>query len=229
MGEQPDRVFHVGALALDGIRLLKLLSKEELEKEICFQFNRRNLLISFHPITLEHDSEHQFHVLLEVLDGLSETNMIFTYANADPGGMAINKMIDDYVSKKTGKAIGIASMGQLKYFSAMQYVDAVVGNSSSGIIEAPSFGIGTINIGNRQKGRVRAASVIDSNPVKDDIIKAFEKLYSDDFQNVLKNIINPYDVKNTARQIVDNIKAVIDELGLKKTFFNIDFQIGSRG
>jgi GDP/UDP-N,N'-diacetylbacillosamine 2-epimerase (hydrolysing) len=229
MGELPDRVFHVGALALDGIRSLKLLLKEELEKEIRFQFNRHNLLISFHPVTLEQDSEHQFRILLEVLDGLLETNMIFTYANADPGGMAINKMIDEYVSKNTGKAIGIASMGQLKYFSAMQYVDAVVGNSSSGIIEAPSFRIGTINIGNRQKGRVRVASVIDANSTKDDIENALGKLYSDDFQNILKNVVNPYDVKNTARQIVNNIKKVIDELGLKKTFYNVDFQIGSKG
>jgi GDP/UDP-N,N'-diacetylbacillosamine 2-epimerase (hydrolysing) len=225
LGESPDRVFNTGALALDSIKTLKLLSKEELEKELKFIFNKRNLLVTFHPVTLESNSGAQFQNLLYVLDELQETNIIFTKANADPGGSVINRMIDEYVSENITKSVVFASMGHLRYFSTIQYVDAVVGNSSSGIIEVPSFKTGTINIGDRQKGRMKAKSVIDCSPDKNDIIKAFEQLYSEDFQKKIMQVSNPYDGWNTAGKIVHILKSEINNLELKKEFYNIDFKI----
>ena len=162
LGESPDRVFNVGAVSLDNIKRLDFLSKKELEKELNFIFNRHNLLITFHPVTLENNtSKKQFQNLLAVLDELKDTNLIFTKANADTGGRVINKIIDEYVSKNSHKAIAFISMGQLKYLSTMKFVDAVVGNSSSGIVEAPAFKIATVNIGDMQKGRMRAEIVIN--------------------------------------------------------------------
>lgn len=227
LGESPDRVFKVGALALDSIKALHLLSKEALEKELYFTFNKHNLLVTFHPVTLESDSEIQFQILLDVLDELEETNIVFTKANADPGGKVINTMIDDYVSRNTRKSVAFASMGHLKYFSTMKYVDAVVGNSSSGIIEAPSFKIGTINIGDRQKGRIKADSVIDCVSSSEGIGKAFEKLYSKDFQTQIKYVSNPYDGENIAKKIVNILKSKMDKLELKKEFYDIGFKVNN--
>lgn len=224
LGESPDRVYNVGALALDSIKKLELLSKEELETDLKFTFNQHNLLVTFHPVTLENDSEMQFQILLNVLDRLKETNIVFTKANADPGGNVINKMIDEYVSRNTRKSVAFASMGHLKYFSTMKYVDAVVGNSSSGIIEAPSFKIGTINVGDRQKGRIKAESIIDCVPSSEGMEKAFEKLYSKDFQTKIKHVSNPYDGKNTAEKILSILKSHMNNIELKKEFYDIDFR-----
>jgi GDP/UDP-N,N'-diacetylbacillosamine 2-epimerase (hydrolysing) len=225
LGESPDRVFNVGALALDSMKGLNLLSKEALEKELHFTFNKRNLLVTFQPVTLESDSEIQFQTLLNVLDELEETNIVFTKANADPGGSVINTMIDEYVSRNTKKSAAFASMGHLKYFSTMKYVDAVVGNSSSGIIEAPSFKIGTINIGDRQKGRIKAESVIDCVPSSEGIGKAFAKLYSKDFKAKIRHVSNPYDGENTAKKILSILKSQMNNIELKKEFYNIGFKL----
>jgi GDP/UDP-N,N'-diacetylbacillosamine 2-epimerase (hydrolysing) len=221
LGEHPERVFNVGALGLDNIRKMELLSREELEKELDFEFLERNLLVTFHPVTLEKNtSREQFQTLLSVLDGLPETNLIFTKTNADTDGRIINRMIDEYVSENPKKAISFTSMGQLKYLSTMQFVDAVIGNSSSGIIEAPSFRIGTINIGDRQKGRVKAESVIDCEPEIESIREAIRKLYSEDFQRVLKSVVNPYGDGRTAERILKILKSY-DKLLLKKGFYDI--------
>ena len=162
LGEQPDRVFNVGAVGVDNIKRLHLFSREKFEQSINFKLGKRNLLITFHPVTLEHNtSKEQFENLLRVLDEQVDTHLIFTKANADTNGRIINQMIDDYVATHTDKAVSFTSLGQLRYLSAMQYIDAVVGNSSSGLLEAPSFKIGTINIGDRQAGRIKAESVIE--------------------------------------------------------------------
>jgi GDP/UDP-N,N'-diacetylbacillosamine 2-epimerase (hydrolysing) len=145
LGENPDRVYNVGAMGIENIRRIKLLSKEEFEKSINFKLNEKNILVTFHPVTLENNTaENQFSELLEAIDKLKNTNIIFTKANSDTDGRIINKMIDEYVLKNRHKAIAFTSLGQLRYLSAMQYVDAVVGNSSSGIVEDPSFKIGTV-------------------------------------------------------------------------------------
>ena len=162
LGENPKRVFNFGGMGIENINKLNLLSKEEFEKSIDFKLNKRNILVTFHPVTLENNSAKvHFQELLDVIDELEDTNIIITKANSDSGGRVINSMIDDYLARNYHKSIGFTSLGQLRYLSAMQHVDAVVGNSSSGIIETPSFKIGTINIGDRQKGRIKADSIID--------------------------------------------------------------------
>lgn len=224
LGEAPERVFNVGAIGLDNVKRLKLLSKKELENKLNFKFAKRNLLVTFHPVTLENTTEKQFKNLLTVLNELKDTKIIFTKTNADPGGMTINRIIDEYVVKNPQKAVSFISMGQLNYLSTMQFVDAVVGNSSSGIVEAPSFKIGTINIGNRQEGRIKAESIIDCEPTKESIKKALQELYSSDFQEKLKNIVNPYSDGNTARRILKVLKAYDIRNILKKTFYDINFE-----
>ncbi len=224
LGESPDRVFNVGALGLDNIKRVKLLSRTALEKKFGLKFNRRNLLITFHPATVEkNSSEEQFKNLLGVLDELKDTALIFTKANADTDGRIINKMIDEYVSENSHKAVAVVSMGQQGYLSAMRFADAVVGNSSSGIIEAPSFGIGTINIGDRQKGRVRAESVIDCVPAVQGIRDAIRRLYSAEFQERLKGVVNPYGNADAAKKIKKILRYYQFDNTLKKVFFDVKF------
>jgi GDP/UDP-N,N'-diacetylbacillosamine 2-epimerase (hydrolysing) len=228
LGEYPERVFNVGAIGLDNIRGLDLLSREDLENKLRIKFNRRNLLVTFHPVTLENrTSGDQFGNLLAVLDKLEETTIIFTKANADTNGRIINRMIDDYTLQNPQKAFAFTSMGQLNYLSTMQFVDAVVGNSSSGIIEAPSFRIGTINIGDRQSGRVRAQSVIDCEPTLEGIRIALRKLYSREFQEILKTVINPFGDGKTTGRLKKVIKSFDISHIVKKPFYDIDFLIGN--
>jgi len=224
LGEDPHRVFNVGAIGLYNIKTLKLLSKDALEKELGFKFNKHNLLVTFHPVTLENNtSGEQFRNLLDALDELKSTKIIFTKANADTGGKIINKMIDKYVSRNSQKAVSFASMGQLRYLSTMQFVDGVVGNSSSGIAEAPSFKIGTINIGDRQKGRIKTKSIIDCQPAKKDIRKAIKKLYSKQFKDSLKSVANPHGDGKAAKRIKKVLRGYNLNNILKKSFYDASF------
>lgn len=220
LGEDPDRVFNFGAAAIDGIRNLKLLSRPELEQAMGFFFGERNLLVTFHPVTLEAGTAgQQFGELLATLDDFPEARIIFTMPNADTGGRVIRSMIEAYVEAHPERAKAYDSLGQLCYFSVMRQVDAVVGNSSSGLIEAPSFHIGTINIGDRQKGRVKAASVIDCEPVRESIRNAFRRLYSPDFQKLLRKVVNPYGEGPVANKITRVLAEYPLEGILKKRFF----------
>lgn len=222
LGEAPERVFNFGAPGLDNVIKLELLGKAELEKEIGFELGRKNLLVTFHPVTLEESTaENQFQQLLDALDELDDTNIIFTKANADTDGRAINKMIDDYVSVRRDNTIAFASMGQLRYLSALQYVDAVVGNSSSGLTEAPSFKIGTINIGERQKGRIKAASVIDCVPEKTAIVEALRKCHSASFQACLSAVVNPYGNGGASANIFATLRSAPLKDILKKRFHDL--------
>jgi len=153
LGEFPARVFNVGGLGIDNIKKLKLMSREEFENSINFKLDPKNLMITFHPVTLEHATAgEQFQNLLNALDELHDTRFIFTKPNADTEGRIITQMIDDYVSRNKYEAISFVNLGQLRYLSAMQFIDGVVGNSSSGLVGGPTFKIGTINIGDRQRG-----------------------------------------------------------------------------
>ncbi len=223
LGESPDRVFNVGALGLDaGGR--SLLTKGQLEKYLGVKFNKKNLLVTFHPVTLEaNTAKGQDKNLLGVLKGQRETTIIFTKANADTGGSIINKMIDAYVSEDPENAKVFASLGHLNCLSVMKCVDAVVGNSSSGIVEAPSLKVGTINIGDRQRGRIKAKSVIDCPPTIKGIRSAFRKLYSKGFQKGLEKTVNPYSGKKTAGKIKDILKKFDTHNILKKSFYDINF------
>ena len=221
LGEEPGRVFNVGAVGLDNIRYIKLLSKKTLEEKIGFQFARKNLMVTFHPVTLEDNtSEAQFKNILGALGALEDTHIIFTKSNADIGGRGVNRMIDEYVAKNRDRTKAFTSMGQLNYLSAMQYMDAVVGNSSSGIIEAPSFKIGTLNIGDRQEGRIKADSLIDCLPERESVKSAIKKLYSKAFQQRLRDVTNPYGDGRSAVRIKKILKKRDIRDILKKSFYD---------
>jgi len=207
LGENPSRVFNVGGLGIENINKLKLLSREDFQKKINFNLAKKNILVTYHPATLE-DLSYKiiFKELLDVLHTLKDTKVIFTAANSDPGGMQINHMIEKYIAENDN-AIFIKSMGQILYLSALKFVDAVIGNSSSGICEAPSFRIASVNIGSRQKGREMASSVINCMPNKKSIETAIKKVYDSRFQTLLKSTVYPYDSGNTSEKIVSIIKS----------------------
>mgnify|MGYP006416113723 CR=1 FL=1 len=222
LGEDPKRVFNVGGLGVDAIKRNKLLSKKDLINKTGMKFGKKNLLITYHPVTLEKQtSEQNFQILLDVLDDLKDMYLIFTMPNADSDGRIIKKMINDFVNCHPGKAISFTSMGHLNYLSTLQLVDGVVGNSSSGLAEAPTFKIGTINIGDRQKGRLKANSVIDCEPTKKAIKKALDKLYSKNFQRNIDTVKNPYGEGDAIEKI---IKLLINQpipAEIKKEFHDL--------
>jgi len=227
LGEQPERVFNFGAMGIDNIKRLKLLSREAFEESIGFKLADKNLLVTFHPVTLEDSTaEEQFSNILLALDELEETHFIFTKANADSGGRIINQMIDDYIMRHSYKSVAHTSLGQLRYLSALQYVDGVVGNSSSGLIEVPSFGIGTINVGDRQRGRIKAGSVIDCTPDIDSLREALGRLYSETFRDYLKTVSNPYGDGGAAEKVLEVLRTY-PLPGIVKKRFN-DFEYTNR-
>lgn len=222
LGEQPQRVFNVGGMGIENIKRLELLSKEEFENSINFRLNKRNILVTFHPVTLQHSSAQQeFSEILNAVDTLKETNIIFTKANSDTQGRVINSMIDEYVSRESDKAVAFTSLGQLRYLSALKYIDAVVGNSSSGLLEAPSFHIATINIGDRQRGRISAKSVLEAKADKQSILEALERAYSVEFQEILKSVSNPYGDESASKRVIQELKRVNLDTILKKEFYDL--------
>jgi GDP/UDP-N,N'-diacetylbacillosamine 2-epimerase (hydrolysing) len=221
LGEHPDRVFSVGGLGIDNIKKLKLLTKGNFEQAIGFSLNKKNILVTFHPVTLEKSTaKTQFQELLDSINELKDTNIIFTKANSDTDGRVINSMIGSYVSTHDN-TIAFTSMGQLNYLSALQFMDAVIGNSSSGLLEAPSFKIATIDIGDRQKGRIKADSTISCLPKKKDIDSALKKMYSEDFQNIVNNVKNPYGDGGASEKIASIIKSIDLDNILKKSFYDL--------
>jgi len=223
LGEYPDRVFNVGAIGIDNIKRLSLLSRKDTEESIGFSLGERNLLITFHPATLEKStSKEQFSNLLGALDELEKTNLFFTKTNADTDSRVINKMIDEYVKNHSDKAIAYTSLGQLRYLSVMKHMDGIVGNSSSGLLEAPSFKIGTVNIGDRQRGRIRSESVVDCDSSMESILSSIRKIYSHPFKEKLISIENPYGNGDTSTKIAKTISNYPLENILKKSFYNID-------
>ena len=222
LGENPSKVFNVGAIGIENINSIDLLSKEEFESSINFKLGKKNILVTFHPVTLENDtSENQFNNLLDAIDKVPDLKIIFTKSNSDTSGRIINKMIDTYVQKNKDISISFTSLGQLRYLSAMKYVDAVVGNSSSGIIEAPSFGIPTVNIGDRQKGRIQAESIINAKPIKEEIHKSLIKALSLEFKQEIRNILNPYGNGDVSEKILIELKRSLNTgVELKKVFYD---------
>ena len=171
------------------------------------KFGKKNLLITYHPVTLENKTSQQdFKSLLDVLSEIKDIYLIFTMPNADSDGRVIKKMINDFVFNQSERSISFTSMGSLNYLSTLQYVDGVVGNSSSGLAEAPTFKIGTINIGDRQKGRLKAESVIDCEPTKKSIKLAIDKLYGHKFQKNLHSVQNLYGNGDA----IEKIMSIID-------------------
>lgn len=223
LGEHPDTVFNVGAIGLDTIKKLPLLDKASFEQAIGFKLKERNILITYHPVTLEKEAPIEtFENILTALDELTDTALIFTHANSDKNGRIINKMITEYVSSHKDKAVEFKSLGQLRYLSALQYVDFVIGNSSSGILEVPAFYIPTINIGDRQKGRICNESVINSNNSLEDIKKSITFALDKTFREKILQQELLYGNGTAAEKILQIIKEH-NHISIKKSFYNIDF------
>lgn len=220
LGEAPERVFQVGGLGIDSILRLQLLTRSELEQALDFKLAPRNLLITFHPVTLEHNtSAAQMDELLTALATLADTGLIFTMPNADTEGRVLFQQIQDFCATHP-QARAYTSLGQLRYLSCLRYVDGVVGNSSSGLTEAPSFSKGTVNIGDRQRGRLRATSVIDCQPQAAAIAGAIDRLFSPDFQAQLAGVKNPYGSGGASDAIVALLEQADLNPLLKKQFYD---------
>jgi GDP/UDP-N,N'-diacetylbacillosamine 2-epimerase (hydrolysing) len=218
LGEHPDRVFLVGGLGIDNIKKLDLLDRPALETALEFKLGPRNLMVTFHPVTLENEtSARQMKELLAALEALENTHLIFTMPNADTHGRVLFEMIEQFVNRHPN-ARSYTSLGQLRYLSCVKHVDGVVGNSSSGLAEVPSFAKGTINIGDRQRGRLKAESVIDCAPEQKSIAAAIQRLYSKDFKSVLETVKNPYGEGGASEEIVRILKDIKLESILKKSF-----------
>ena len=222
LGENPERVFNVGAIGVDSIANLKLMTKVEFESSIDFKLNKRNVLITFHPVTLENNtSEAQFNHLLSALDQLEEVTLIFTKPNSDKDGIIISNQIDNYVKNHSDKAVAFISLGQKRYLSALQYMDVVVGNSSSGIIEVPLFKIPTINIGDRQKGRLMPKSVINCLPIEAAITNALHQAFSSEFLISISNLKSDYGNGTATKQIMSVLNSQ-PLPSIKKSFYDLN-------
>jgi len=220
LGEHPDRVYNVGAVGLDHIVKSTLMNRAQFEQSISFELGECCFLVTYHPLTLTNKSSAEYmKQLLQALDRFPKAKIIFTKPNADPDGRVIARFIDEYVSANPGRAVSFVSLGQLRYLSALQHVDVVIGNSSSGIIEAPIFKKPTVNIGLRQKGRVKGASVIDCGDSAEEIVQAIEKALSPEFQKVLANCESLYGQGNASPVIKSILKTAQLDGILFKTFY----------
>ncbi len=222
LGEQPDRVFNVSGLGIDNILQLKLMERNELEAALDFRMRDQNLLITFHSVTLENNtSKNQMEELLASLGQLKEVGLIFTMPNADTEGRILFDQISNFcLTHSNAKAY--TSLGQLRYLSCIEHVDGVVGNSSSGLLEVPTFKKATINIGDRQRGRLKAKSVIDCDPNRKAIDEALKKLFSIKFQEQLKTVENPYGKGGASKAIVRTLEKISFSDLLKKSFYDLN-------
>jgi len=221
LGESPKYVFNVGALGIENINKLRLLSKQDFEDSISFRLDKKfSFLVTFHPVTLEKSTAgDQIDQLLEAIDNIENCKIIFTKSNSDTDGRIINNRIEEYVKNNHDKSVCFTSLGQLRYLSALKYVDCVIGNSSSGLIEVPSFKTSTVNIGDRQRGRILGDSVISCGSNKEDIEKAIKRSIAIDYKNnVLSTAKNPYGEGNSSDIIIDILKETELKDILKKQF-----------
>ena len=226
LGEQPDRVFLVGGLGIDNINRLKLLDRHELEVALGFNFDAKNLLITYHPVTLERSTAvEQMEELLAALADLADTRLIFTMPNADTGSRELIQMVKDFVAQHSN-ARAFTTLGQLRYLSCIAQVDGVLGNSSSGLLEVPSFKKATINIGDRQRGRLQAGSVINCEPSRQAIGIALARLYSTEFQCGLTEVVNPYGNVGASERVVNVLKHFELSGIVKKNFHDLPVHIG---
>ena len=216
LGESPERVFNVGAVGLDHLMRSKFMSIDELGESLNFKLKKPYLLVTYHPVTLASEpAKETFLNLLSAIDEFSDLQVILTYPNADDGGREIIPLLEEYASKNSERVLAIPSLGQKRYLSAVKHAQAVIGNSSSGIIEVPSFGIPTVNIGERQRGRLAAESVISCAPNTESIMEAINIALTSNFEQV----VNPYGKGQASEAILEELK--IAELTEIKTFYDL--------
>lgn len=223
LGEAPERVKNVGAIGLDHLSRSHFMTVDELSKSLCFSLVKPFLLVTYHPVTLaDEEPKSSFQALLDSLDEFTQYQVILTYPNADDGGRSIIPLLEDYAKKNPDRVLAIPSLGQKRYLSAVKHSAAVIGNSSSGIIEVPSFDVSTINIGLRQKGRLSAKSVIDCAPFKNNIVNAIAAGINKAYKSNDEVILNPYGQGDASGQIV----ALLKELNVSpfKSFYDLNLE-----
>lgn len=222
LGEQPDTVFNFGAPGVDNIKQLELPSRDDLADSINFSLDSPYFLVTYHPVTLADDGGVcAVHELLKVLDMFADHNAIITFPNSDMESQNIVSALSDYAVKNSDRIYLTKSLGQLRYLSAMQHCTAVIGNSSSGLIEAPSFGVPTINIGDRQKGRISGESVIYCGDNADSIRSALTKALTEEFKTRCCSVINPYGTGDASSKILKVLRTYpLEKLGTK-SFYDI--------
>lgn len=225
MGEQPEHVFNVGALAVENIKHMDFIPHEELGKELGIDLSGKYGVVTFHPVTLEENSGvEQFEQLTQALNEFSDMSFIITKANADAGGRRINHSIDEY-AKKHENVVAVTSLGAKRYLSAVKGCSVVIGNSSSGIVEAPCLYVPTVNIGDRQKGRIMPDSVICCGAYKEAIVNAIKTAVSQEFHDKVQTFNNPFGNGDTSERIADIISTIFKECGnidIKKHFYDIE-------
>lgn len=222
LGEHPDRVFNVGAPGLDNIFKLNFLEREDLERHLNLCFGDQLFLVTYHPATLDpRDPSEPMAELLKALEQFPSASIVFTGSNADPRSRIINVMVQEFLTSRPGKAVAVTSLGQLHYLSLLKHADCVIGNSSSGIIEAPALGVPTVNIGNRQRGRLRSASVIDSEESANQISKSIRQALTLEFRNCTELRVTPFGDGNASEKIKSVLVShQLDGL-ISKRFFDV--------
>ena len=222
LGEQPDRVFNVGALGVENIKKLPLMNKEEIEADIKFKIDKKTILVTYHPVTLgNHTVEQDITEFMNALNLRLEIRVIFTMPNSDTGSQFIVAAINSFVKDNPKRSVAYKSLGVLRYLSVMKEVGAVVGNSSSGLVEVPSFGIPTLNIGERQKGRLAADSVLNCETDTQSILTGLDRVLSPQFIETASKTQNPYDKEGTTQAIFDVISTYPLEQLKQKHFYDI--------
>lgn len=223
LGELPDRVFNYGSTSIDNIMNMSLLSKNEVFKHLGFNNLCRYALCTYHPVTLEHNSiKRQIYQFLVAVKHFKNIDFVVTKSNADCGGAVINSIFEKAVLEISNVHL-YSSLGVKLYLSAMRYASFVIGNSSSGIIEAPSFGIPTVNIGNRQRGRLQTDSVINCGSDTDSVVSAIQMALNNKFVEQCKRVVNVYGQGNAATRIAGRIYDVVinQDINLMKKFYDI--------
>lgn len=222
LGEQPDRVFYTGAVGVENVKRLSLMSKEEIEREIDFRIDDKTILVTYHPVTLgNRTAKDDIEDFIAALEERKDLRVIFTMPNSDTGGQFIVDAINGFVGRNADRAKAFKSLGVMRYLSVMKQVAAVVGNSSSGLVEVPSFGIPTLNIGDRQKGRIAAESVYNCASDQESILKGFDTVLSNEFRTKASTVHNPYEKANTAEEIFKVISTYPIEQLNQKHFYDL--------
>ena len=224
LGENPARVFNYGDVGVETIMKMDFLEKEELERSLRCPLRRPYGCVTFHPPTSEGaEAGQQIRQVLEALEAFPDMAFLITKANADTGGQQINEIIDQYAERHENW-MSFYSLGSRRYLSALRYCDMVIGNSSSGIVEAPCFHVPTVNIGSRQEGRLQAESILNCGPQKGEIISAMEHARSTEFRDIVRRGINPYGNGDTSSRIVAEIKKFLENTDFRKVFYDVEWE-----